>query len=239
MAALFIHVNWTLTSWCVPPQRTALPHLIRGLRDYFWATLAVYGLAWLSRVARTIYTTGFGLLATVESVGPDLIKLSIRVPKSFKWAPGQHVFVRILGLGVHALTSHPFTISSLHTSGAETENTAELVMRVHRGLTGALARRVTGKAAWTSRVVLDGPYGGLHVPLKAYERVYLLAGGSGAYRSSFVCRLRSDSAPQARLSRFPSSPTSLHRSRPAAPCASTSSLSLLSLMTVCCVYPAS
>ncbi|KAF8182192.1 hypothetical protein K438DRAFT_1975729 [Mycena galopus ATCC 62051] len=150
MAALFIHVNWTLTSWA-----------------YFWATLAIYGLAWLSRVARTIYTTGFGLLATVESVGPDLIKLN-------------HVFVRILGLCVHALTSHPFTISSLHTSGAGTENTAELVMRVHRGLTGALARRVTGKATWTSRVVVDGPYGGLHVPLKAYERVYLLAGGSGA-----------------------------------------------------------
>ncbi|KAF8174796.1 hypothetical protein K438DRAFT_1908841 [Mycena galopus ATCC 62051] len=138
MAALFIHVNRTLTSW-----------------DYFWATLAIYGLAWLSRVARTIYTTGFGLLATVESVGPDLIKLIVRVPKSFKWAPGQHVFVRILGLGVHALTSHPFTISSLHTS-------------------------VTGKATWKSRVVVDGPYGGLHVPLKVYERVYLLAGGSGA-----------------------------------------------------------
>ncbi|KAF7335537.1 Ferric-chelate reductase [Mycena venus] len=148
MAALFIHVNFRLTSW-----------------DYFWATLVIYGLAWLSRVARTIYTTGF------------------RAPRDrrvrrFKWAPGQHVFVRVLGLGVHALTSHPFTVSSVHTGGAE--NTAELVMRVHRGLTSALAQRVSGKVAWTSRVVVDGPYGGLHVPLKAYERVYLLAGGSGA-----------------------------------------------------------
>ncbi|KAJ6577925.1 FAD-binding domain-containing protein [Mycena capillaripes] len=161
MAALFIHVNFRLTSW-----------------DYFWATLAIYGLAWLSRVARTLYTTGFGLPATIESAGPDLIKLSVRVPARFKWAPGQHVFVRVMGLGVHALTSHPFTVSSLHTRGAE--NTAELVMRVHGGLTHALAQRVAGKAAWTSRVVVDGPYGGLHVPLKVYERVYLLAGGSGA-----------------------------------------------------------
>lgn len=148
-------------------------------RDYFWATLAIYGLAWLSRVVRTLYTTGFGLPATIEFVGPDLIKLSVRVSSRFKWSPGQHVFVRILGLGAHALTSHPFTVSSLHTRGAE--NTAELVMRVHRGLTGALAQRVAGKAAWTSRVVVDGPYGGLHVPLKAYERVYLLAGGSGVF----------------------------------------------------------
>lgn len=103
-----------------------------------------------------------------------------------KWAPGQHVFVRVLGLGVHALTSHPFTISSLHTSsGGEGKEEAELelVMRVHGGLTHALARRVAGKAAWATRVVVDGPYGGLHVPLQAYERVYLLAGGSGA----FIC----------------------------------------------------
>jgi hypothetical protein len=103
-----------------------------------------------------------------------------------KWAPGQHVFVRVLGLGVHALTSHPFTISSLHTSsGGEGKEEAELelVMRVHGGLTRALARRVAGKAAWATRVVVDGPYGGLHVPLQAYERVYLLAGGSGG----FVC----------------------------------------------------
>ncbi|KAJ7116706.1 FAD-binding domain-containing protein [Mycena epipterygia] len=161
MAALFIHVNFRLTSW-----------------DYFWATAAIYGLAWLLRVARTLYTTGLGLSATAESAGPDLIKLSVRVPARFKWAPGQHVFVRVLGLGAHALTSHPFTISSLHAAGAQ--NTAELVLRAHGGLTRALARKVGGTPGWTTRVVLDGPYGGLHVPLAAYERVYLLAGGTGA-----------------------------------------------------------
>ncbi|KAJ7122546.1 FAD-binding domain-containing protein [Mycena crocata] len=161
MAALFIHVNFRLTSW-----------------DYFWATAAIYGLAWLSRVVRTVYTTGLGLPATVESVGPAMIKISIRAPARLKWAPGQHVFVRILGLGVHALTSHPFTVSSLHKAGAE--NTVELVLRAHGGLTRALADRVSGKASWATRVVVDGPYGGLHVPLKAYERVYLLAGGTGA-----------------------------------------------------------
>ncbi|KAJ7606729.1 FAD-binding domain-containing protein [Mycena polygramma] len=173
MAALFIHVDWTLSSW-----------------DYFWATLALYGLAWLARAARTLYTTRLGLPATIEFAGPDLLKISIRVPKRFKWTPGQHVFVRILGSGVHALTSHPFTVSSLHTRGKE--NTVELVLRVHGGLTRALAARVAGKAAWSTRVVVDGPYGGLHVPLKAYERVYLLAGGSGA---TFTLPILADLAP--------------------------------------------
>ncbi|KAJ6627669.1 FAD-binding domain-containing protein [Mycena sp. CBHHK59/15] len=163
MAALFIHVNFRLTSW-----------------DYFWATLAIYALAWLARVLRTLYTTGLGLPASVTSAGDGLIKISIRAPAGrFKWAPGQHIFVRVLGLGVHALSSHPFTISSVRAAGAA-ENTVELVLRVHGGITLALASRVEGKAGWATRVVVDGPYGGLHVPLQAYERVYFLAGGSGA-----------------------------------------------------------
>ncbi|KAJ7082896.1 FAD-binding domain-containing protein [Mycena belliarum] len=160
MAALFIHVNFRLTSW-----------------DYFWATAAIYAVAWLARVFRTLYTTGLGLPATVESVGPALIKITVAAPSRFKWAPGQHVFVRVLGLGVHALTSHPFTVSSLRGPDAQS---VELVMRVRGGLTRALAGRAAGKAAWATRVVLDGPYGGLHVPLAKYERVFLLAGGTGA-----------------------------------------------------------
>ncbi|KAF7375460.1 Ferric-chelate reductase [Mycena sanguinolenta] len=126
MAALFIHVNFRLTGW-----------------DYFWATLAIYSAAWLSRVVRTIDTTGFGLPATIESVGARPARLSRCTP-------------------------------------TERENTAELVMRVRGGLTRALANRVAGKAVWMSRVVVDGPYGGLDLPLKSYERVYLLAGGTGS-----------------------------------------------------------
>ncbi|KAF7327304.1 Ferric-chelate reductase [Mycena kentingensis (nom. inval.)] len=163
MAALFIHVNFRLSSW-----------------DYFWATAALYTLAWLIRVLRTLYTTGLGLSATVESIGPSLVKISIPIHGRFSWTPGQHVFVRVFGLGVHALTSHPFTVSSLRKA-EEKKNVVELVMRARGGLTGALARRVEGKAGWATRVVLDGPYGGLKAPaaLDKYERVVFLAGGTG------------------------------------------------------------
>ncbi|KAJ7676257.1 hypothetical protein B0H17DRAFT_1334504 [Mycena rosella] len=159
MAALFVHVNFRLTSW-----------------DYFWATAAIYAVAWLARVIRTLYTTGLGLPATIESAGPMLIKLIIRAPTRLTWTPGQYVFVCVLGLAVHMLTSHPFTDSSLCASG-----TTELVLRVHGGFTRALAAHVAAApAGWTTRAMLDGPYGGLHVPLAAYERVYLLAGGIDA-----------------------------------------------------------
>nr|GAT44711.1 ferric-chelate reductase [Mycena chlorophos] len=166
VAALFCHVDWTFTSW-----------------HYFWATGAIYGLAWLLRVVRTVYRTGFGLPATIESVGPDLVRVRIAASRSgFTWTPGQHVFIRVLGLRLHALTSHPFTVSSISVSSAEED--IDLVLRARGGLTQALARKVAAKPGWSTRVVLDGPYGGLRSaaprPLTAYDRVLFLAGGTGA-----------------------------------------------------------
>ncbi|KAF7289167.1 Ferric-chelate reductase [Mycena indigotica] len=163
MAALFCHVDWIFTSW-----------------HYFYATAAIYTLAWLIRVIRTLYRTGLGLRATIEDAGPDLIRISITAGR-FKWYPGQHVFIRILGLNVHTFTSHPFTIASV-AAADKADSNVELVLRSRGGLTRALQRRVAGKAGWSTRVVLDGPYGGLHSPrtLEKYERVVFLGGGTGA-----------------------------------------------------------
>ena len=57
----------------------------------------------------------------------------------------------------------------------------EMYARVHGGITarlGAVARNGTLR---TSRVLLDGPYGGAEGNLKVYDRVLLLGGGSGAF----------------------------------------------------------
>ncbi|KAJ7150049.1 ferric reductase NAD binding domain-containing protein [Mycena crocata] len=190
MAALFVHVDFILTSW-----------------DYFWATLALYATAWLYRFLRTLYTTRLGLPAIVARASPTLLTISVPLPahttskasSRLRWTPGQHVFLRIAGLGpLRALSSHPFTIASVHADGR-----ALLVVRVHGGITAALAARVdrwekgrlgsdgegkggVGKGedgeevGWRTRVVVDGPYGGVHVPLARYDRVVMLAGGSGA-----------------------------------------------------------
>ncbi|KAJ7246047.1 hypothetical protein C8J57DRAFT_1361371 [Mycena rebaudengoi] len=167
MAGLFTHVDFTLSAW-----------------DYFIATGAIYLLAWFARVLRTIYITHSGIPAFVESVdgSTTMLKVAIRAPKHFAWAPGQHVFVRFFGLGIiHTPTLHPFTVSSLHTSSGNGDaNTVDLLMRVRGGITRVLADKVAGKPGWATRVVVDGPYGGLHVPLKSYDSVVLLAGGSGA-----------------------------------------------------------
>ncbi|KAJ6605137.1 ferric reductase NAD binding domain-containing protein [Mycena sp. CBHHK59/15] len=164
MVALFLHVDFTLTAW-----------------DYFLATAAIYIVVWLTRVLRTLYITRRGLPASVTRTSPTLLAVSIPIPAAprgrFSWAPGQHIFLRFGGLGAaHAFTSHPFTISSVRADGA-----AELVLHVHKGISRRMADKVDAAAgaAWTTRVVVDGPYGGMHTPLKGYDRVYLLGAGSG------------------------------------------------------------
>ncbi|KAF8075223.1 ferric reductase NAD binding domain-containing protein [Lyophyllum atratum] len=155
MIFLFIHCNFRLSSW-----------------DYFWATGGVYGITWLARFIRTFFWNGLRHTATFEALPDRMVR--VRIPaKNLKWGPGQHYFVRFLNLGAHALTSHPFTVTSLPSSGV-----LEFCMRVREGMTGRLVSFAGSGAA--SAVLLDGPYGGVHGSLGAYDRVVLLAGGSGA-----------------------------------------------------------
>ncbi|RDB18550.1 Ferric/cupric reductase transmembrane component 7 [Hypsizygus marmoreus] len=156
MGFLFLHCNFRLTSW-----------------DYFWATAGVYGFAWFARFGFTLLRNGIHHTATFTLL-PDPRMVHVRIPTTtLKWQPGQHYFVRFLDMGVHAFTSHPFTVASLPESGA-----LELCVRVREGMTARLAAFAgNGKG---SRVLLDGPYGSVHGSLWVYDRVLLLAGGSGA-----------------------------------------------------------
>ena len=157
--ALFFHVSYTLTSW-----------------DFFLATLAVYAASWILQVARTVWTSGAGCAYTL-TVLPDreMVHVAIAAPSRFTWAPGQHVFLRFVsGAGVHALSTHPFTIANAPEEGARM---VDVVLRVRGGLTRAL--REMAEQGTVGRVLLDGPYG-RPPTLGGYDRVCLLAGGSGA-----------------------------------------------------------
>ena len=102
------------------------------------------------------------------------------------WRPGQHFFIRFVNLGIHAASSHPFTIANLPGMVVDSEDSKrsgghvmEVYARVHGGITARLAAVAQSGALKTSRVLLDGPYGGFEGNLKAYDRVLLLGGGSG------------------------------------------------------------
>lgn len=140
-----------------------------------WATLAIYGLAWLVRVLRTWYNSSLiGVVGTLSTHSSSIVELTIPVPSRLNWSPGQHVFVRFLGLGLHMFSSHPFTVASLKEDGV-----VRLVFKVHGGITKVLQRRAEGKTGEKVRVWVDGPYGGVGEDISKFERVVFLAGGLG------------------------------------------------------------
>ncbi|KAJ7164444.1 hypothetical protein C8R46DRAFT_1099538 [Mycena filopes] len=171
MAALFIHVDFTLTSW-----------------DYFWATLALYGTTWGFRALRALFTPARARVTALDDE-PGTVRVRIDLGR-FRWAAGQHVFVRFLLGPLHWATAHPFTIAnapSVDTAaagGGETGNPhIDLVLRARGGITRALERAARGSTGEVSlQVFVDGPYGhgGLAQDLRRFSRVLFLAGGSGA-----------------------------------------------------------
>ena len=144
-------------------------------RDYFWGTAAAWGLARLIQTARTFYHSRFGLPATIETLPDNFLRVRIRAPRALAIAPGQHVFLRFLDAGLHAFSSHPFTVCGMGEDG----KTADVVLRVRGGTTKVLAARAAGRPSVATRVMVDGPYGGVPVALRTYDRVLLMAGGSG------------------------------------------------------------
>ena len=159
-------MSYTLTSW-----------------DFFLATLAIYGTSWVLQVARTLWTSARGLPYTLE-VLPDheMVRVAVTVPARFAWTPGQHVFLRFVsGAGLHALSTHPFTIANVPEEVVGGTRTLEVIFRVRGGITRALRDMAARGAA--GRVLVDGPYGG-PPSLGGFDRVCLLAGGTGASSSS-------------------------------------------------------
>ncbi|RDX54024.1 hypothetical protein OH76DRAFT_1057624 [Lentinus brumalis] len=161
VSALFIHCNFTLTSW-----------------DYFWASAALYGFSWFARYGRTL-VNGLNPDASFEALLDNMVKVTI--PTKLKWRPGQHFFVRFLDLGIHAASSHPFTVASLAGSDPKDSGSGviEMYARVHGGITTRLRAVAEQGSLKTSRVLLDGPYGGVEANFQVYDRVLLLGGGSG------------------------------------------------------------
>ena len=138
----------------------------------------LYGVSWLARVGRTFYN-GLNARATLEALPENMVKITI--PTELKWRPGQHFFVRFLDLGIHAASSHPFTVATPPKQSEGKEGAVmEIYARVHSGITARLATLAKQGSSGSSRVLLDGPYGGIEGDLKVYDRVLLLAGGSGA-----------------------------------------------------------
>lgn len=98
-------------------------------------------------------------------------RVYLKKPSTKAVLPGSHCFLWLPKICLYQI--HPFTIVSNGPSGLE------LVIKRQEGFTGSLcelATRYPSCSVWAS---VDGPYGSLP-DTKAYDRLVLIAGGSGA-----------------------------------------------------------
>lgn len=176
MVFFFIHCGFTLTT-----------------TDYFIVAGLLYGSSWCYSQMKTYFDHGIRRRATVRRVSDRCLRVDIPVGPFTLWTPGQHMFLRFLTFGTHALTAHPFTICSLPDGDklvGEPQSVMTFYVKPRGGFTGRLAAAAARSAGGsvTVPVLLEGAYGGLHGrPLIEYDRALVVACGSGAgYSLPFV-----------------------------------------------------
>ncbi|OAA47291.1 Flavoprotein transmembrane component [Beauveria brongniartii RCEF 3172] len=158
----FIHCAFRLSSW-----------------DYFIAAVSLYVACLLFAFAKTYLRHGINHAAHIRCETPHSLRIAVATTSS--WRPGQHVFLRFVACGAHALTAHPLTICSLPDTD-QVGSRGEMVFFVQPrgGLTGHLAALARNQPNKSVSVLLEGPYGGMPSRWgKGFDRTLLVAGGSG------------------------------------------------------------
>lgn len=107
--------------------------------------------------------------------------VKITIDTTAEWKPGQHIYLRFLTQGVHALTAHPFTICSLPVVRENGRNQMAFYVRALGGLTGRLGRLAEKNPGMSVPVLLDGPYGGVQNRWsRGLDHSVVIGGGAGA-----------------------------------------------------------
>ena len=128
---------------------------------------------------RTFFEYGIGQKAQIFIEDNGFTRITI--PANFKWQPGQHCFLRFRSFGIHALSSHPFTICSLPSMSQEKPSELTFYIRHQGGLTARLYNYAMTHPGVQVPVFVDGPYGGIdNQKFFGSDRLVVVAGGSGA-----------------------------------------------------------
>lgn len=105
----------------------------------------------------------------------EMTRIEVAPPSSFTWSPGQHVLLRFPKVNI--FDNHPFTITSAPHHG---DGKLVFLARTHAGFTKRLGSYSAGPKAGLARAWVDGPYGGVGVPVHAlFDNVVCMAGGTG------------------------------------------------------------
>ncbi|THC99233.1 hypothetical protein EYZ11_001321 [Aspergillus tanneri] len=161
----FLHCDFRLSSW-----------------DYFIATGALYLFSLAVAGIRTTLIHGRHR-AQIDRLPCGLLRITIPTVV-VSWTPGQHIFLRFCTpqLGLHCLTAHPFTISSLTHDPVVTGTPAQMIfyLKPQTGITARLDRLAQQSPGFHTTVLLEGPYGGIpDTTGSSFDTVLVIAGGSG------------------------------------------------------------
>ncbi|KAF2669138.1 hypothetical protein BT63DRAFT_432882 [Microthyrium microscopicum] len=167
---LFWHCRNFLSSW-----------------QYLYATIAIWASSYFARVFFLNWAkpTRVSFLAGEEAWVTMMPENAVRVTVAtqVRWKPGQYVYLRMPGVEIFG--NHPFTISSLCSDDLPSDMGEEyrdmaLVFRPFGGFTKRVMDSALSKGPYhTYRAFVDGPYGGLKRRLESFDKVILIAGGSG------------------------------------------------------------
>lgn len=123
-----------------------------------------------------------------------MVRLEVVTSLPFHPKPGTHCFIYFPTLIFWE--NHPFTLASWGPANSVAKDGKKqmkltFLVSQHAGMTRALARKVAASDGVAKmRVLVEGPYG-QHFPVHRYEKVCLVAGGSGITNTlSYLCYLR-------------------------------------------------
>ncbi|CAG8928199.1 unnamed protein product [Penicillium salamii] len=129
-------------------------------------TACIWGFDRLVRGAK-IFWNFFGNYATITALPNGALRVSLS--RKISSSPGSHAFLWVPA--IRFVETHPFTLVS--------SDPPEFVIRVYDGFTHDLYKAAQQKPGSSLRCSVDGAYG--QIPnFKAFEKVILIAGGSGA-----------------------------------------------------------
>lgn len=139
-------------------------------------TIVVFLASAAYRLAIFAFNNPILHVATTTILSHDVVKLSIPTT-AIRWQPGQHIFLRFLGL--RPFESHPFSFATMPKDHSAQVRTMEFIVRPQSGFTRALFDHVRKTGQKEFAVLIDGPYGGVGSDLRAFHSVLICAGGSG------------------------------------------------------------
>lgn len=155
-------------------------HLDPPYKGWIYATIAIWGSDRVWRFASRVYLNidlrrgSHQAQAIVEAMTGNVTKVTVK-NFSLRRFSGQYAYLSLYSLGMN---SHPFTIVSLPDSP-----NLVFMMKAKNGLTHLLHKKASSQLPpfiGSYMCSIEGPYGGSHTALQAFDTVILIAGGIGA-----------------------------------------------------------